>query len=135
MPALALDDDLGFWQRVEDLTIEQFVIQAGVEALDINTPSPIDRAGCPTVAGQRRNLHAVDDSALEGWIEVAHRLSIKVDDATGFERPDIVYFNDRSLMGDFNEGVSGLVVFAMTNAAKRLAQISMDRSGPRDRIV
>jgi hypothetical protein len=41
----------------------------------------------------------VDDSALEGWIEIAHRLFIKVDDATGFERPNIVYFNDGSLTG------------------------------------
>jgi hypothetical protein len=67
--------------------------------------SPTNRAGFPTVSGQRRNLHAVDDSALEGWIEVAHRLFIKVDNATRFERPDIVYFNDDSLIGDFNKGV------------------------------
>jgi hypothetical protein len=76
-------------------------------------PSPIDRAGCPTVAGQRRNLHTVDDSALEGWIEVAYRLFIKVDDATRFERPDIVYLNDGALLGDFNKGVGGPIVFAV----------------------
>jgi hypothetical protein len=33
--APALDDDLGFSQRVEDLAIEQFVAQASIEALDI----------------------------------------------------------------------------------------------------
>jgi hypothetical protein len=65
----------------------------------------------------------VDDTELEGRIEIAHRLLIKIDDTTGFERPDIVYFNDRSLIGDFNKGVCGPVVFAMADAAKRLAQI------------
>jgi hypothetical protein len=70
-------------------------------------PSPINRAGFPTVAGQQRNLYAVDESALEGWIKVAHRLFIEVDDATRFQRPDIVYFNDGSLIGDFNKGVCG----------------------------
>ena len=33
--APTLDDDLGFPQRVEDLAIEQFVPQAGIEALDV----------------------------------------------------------------------------------------------------
>src|SRR4029453_17553823 len=98
-------------------------------------PSPINRAGFPTVAGQRRNFHAVDESALEGWIKVAHRLFIEVDDATRFERPDIVYFNDGSLIGDFNKGVGGPVVFAMADATKCFAQISLDRGGPRDGIV
>jgi hypothetical protein len=32
--APALDDDLGLAQRVEDLTVEQLVAQAGVEAFD-----------------------------------------------------------------------------------------------------
>src|SRR5205823_114101 len=32
--APALDDDLGFTQRVEDLTVEQFAAQARVEAFD-----------------------------------------------------------------------------------------------------
>src|SRR5262245_13118696 len=97
--------------------------------------SPINWAGFPTVAGQQRNLHAVDESALEGWIKVAHRLFIEVDDATRFQRPDIVYFNDGSLIGDFNKGVCGPVVFAIADATKRPAQISLDRGGPRDRIV
>jgi len=35
LPAPALDDDLSFPQRVEDLAVEQFVSQTGVEALDI----------------------------------------------------------------------------------------------------
>jgi len=35
VPPLALDDDLGLRQDVEDLTIEQFVAQASVEALDV----------------------------------------------------------------------------------------------------
>jgi len=32
--APGLDDDLGFAQAVEDFAVEQFVAQAGVEALD-----------------------------------------------------------------------------------------------------
>ena len=35
MPPPALDDDLGLPQRVEDLAVEQFVPQSGVEALDV----------------------------------------------------------------------------------------------------
>src|SRR5262245_32192590 len=97
--------------------------------------SPINRAGFPTVAGQRRNLHAVDESALEGWIKVAHRLFIEVDDTTRLERPDIVYLNDGALVGDFNKSVCGPVVFAKPDPTKRLAQISLDRGGPRDGIV
>src|SRR5262245_61136774 len=97
--------------------------------------SPINRAGFPTVAGQQRNLHAVDESALEGWIKVAHRLFIEVDDATRFERPDIVYFDDGSLIIDFNKGVCGPIVVAMADATKRRTQINLDRGGPRNGIV
>lgn len=35
VPPPTLDDDLGFSQAVEDFTIEQFIPQARVEALDI----------------------------------------------------------------------------------------------------
>jgi hypothetical protein len=63
----------------------------------------------------------VDESALEGWIKVAHRLFIEVDDTTRLERPDIVYFNDGSLIGDFNKGECGPVVFAMADVTNRLA--------------
>src|SRR5450830_609092 len=97
--------------------------------------SQIDRSGCPTVTEQRRNLDTVDDPELQGWIEIAHRLFIKVDDATGFERPDIIYFNDGSLIGGFNQGVCGPIVFAIADATERLTQISLDRGGPRDRII
>lgn len=31
----SFNDDLGLFQRVEDFSVEQFVAQAGVEALDI----------------------------------------------------------------------------------------------------
>jgi hypothetical protein len=30
----ALDDDLGFAQRVEDLAVEQFIAQAGIKAFN-----------------------------------------------------------------------------------------------------
>ena len=36
VPAPALDDDLGFSQRVEDFAVEEFVTQARVEAFDIS---------------------------------------------------------------------------------------------------
>jgi hypothetical protein len=62
--------------------------------------SPNNWARFPTIAGQRRNLH---NSALKGWIEIAHHLFIEVDDATGFEQPDTVYFDDGALLGDFNK--------------------------------
>ena len=58
----------------------------------------------------------MNDSALQGWIEIAHRLFIEVDDATGFERPDIVDFDDGALLGDFNKGISGPIVFAVADA-------------------
>lgn len=77
----------------------------------------------------------MDDSAFEAWIEVAHRLSIEIDDATGFERPDIIYFNDGSLIGDLDKGVCRPVVFAMVDAAKRFAQVNLDRGSPRDGII
>ncbi len=35
MATPALDDDLCFAQRVEDLTVEQLVTQSGIEALDV----------------------------------------------------------------------------------------------------
>jgi hypothetical protein len=92
--------------------------------------SPTDRARFPIVSGQQRNLHAVDDSALEGWIEIAHRLFIKVDDATAFERPDIVYLNDGALLGDFNKRVGGPIVFAVadTGQTSRVNQSGSPRS-------
>jgi len=34
----------------------------------------------------------LDQPALEGRIEIAHRLPVKINDTTGFERPDIIYF-------------------------------------------
>ncbi len=37
--APTLDYDLGFPQRVEDLAIEQFIAQAGIEALDVTVLS------------------------------------------------------------------------------------------------
>src|SRR5436190_8188106 len=46
----ALDDDLGFTQRVEDLTVEQFVAQARVEAFD---EAVLPRAAGGDVSGLR----------------------------------------------------------------------------------
>ncbi len=40
-----------------------------------------------------------NDSPFESWIEIAHRLFIEVDNATGLEWPDIVYFDDDLLVG------------------------------------
>src|SRR5205823_8282817 len=46
----ALDDDLGFTQRVEDLTVEQFVAQARIEAFD---EAVLPRAAGGDVSGLR----------------------------------------------------------------------------------
>ena len=35
MASPALDDDLGFTERVKDLAVEQLIPEAGVEAFDI----------------------------------------------------------------------------------------------------
>jgi hypothetical protein len=41
----------------------------------------------------------MDQPTPQGRIEIAHRLSIKIDDPAGFERPDVVYFDDDLLAG------------------------------------
>ena len=55
------DDDLGLAQRVEDFTIEQFIAQARVEALDV-TVFP----GTAWHARHHRSLHKKGRSRLEG---------------------------------------------------------------------
>jgi hypothetical protein len=65
MPAPLLDDDARFLQRVEDLSVEQFVAHAGIEALDVaDQPPP-----APVKATARM------DSSARGYIHRAIRLA------------------------------------------------------------
>jgi hypothetical protein len=57
------------------------------------------------IASQRRNLDIMDQPALQGRIEIAHCLSVKVYYTTGCERPDVIYFNDDLPAGTLNEGI------------------------------
>ena len=68
------------------------------------------------IAGQWCNLDIMDQPALQGRIEITHRLSVKINDTTGFERSDIIYFNDDLLTGARNEGIPQLR--AAANPAK-----------------
>jgi hypothetical protein len=52
----------------------------------------------------------------------------------GLSGPTIVYFDDGALLGDFNKGISGPIVFTVADATKRLAQVSLNRGGPRHPI-
>ena len=61
VPPPALDDDLGFAQRVEALAVEELVAQASIEALDVavlpGTPS-LDIGG-PGTDGRDPFLHGL----------------------------------------------------------------------------
>src|SRR5215471_17018311 len=96
--------------------------------------SPLgDRSGRPMVAGQWRDLDAVDYPASKGRIEIAHRLLIEVDDTAGREWPDIIDLDNDPLTSALNESVVGPP--GMAYPAEPSAQIGLDRRGPRGRIV
>ena len=96
--------------------------------------SPLgDRSGRPTIAGQWRDLDAVDHPASKGWIEIVHRLLIEIDDAAGREWPDIIDLDNDPLASALNESVVGPP--AMAYPAEPSAQTGLDRRGPRGRIV
>ena len=63
MPPPALDHDLSFLQRVEDLTVQQFVAQAGVEALDVPVLPGTARSDVGGLSTDRGNsfLHGLRD--------------------------------------------------------------------------
>lgn len=73
VPSPALDDDLGFPKRVEDLAVKQFVSQARVEALDI---AILSGAG-----GLGQDQHGVKSRVARAWLEGkrqhSHRHSLR----------------------------------------------------------
>jgi len=85
------------------------------------------------ISGQRRNLDIMDQSALQGRIEIAHCLSVEVYYTTRCERPDVIYFNDDLPAGTLNEGIPQLP--AMANPAKFSTQINLDRGSPRRWVI
>src|SRR5215213_5066756 len=97
--------------------------------------SLFDRSSWPIIAGQWGNHDSADQSEFESWIKIAHRLFVEVDDATGFERPDIIYFNDGLLSGALNQGIRGPILPAVADTAKPLTQISLDCGCPLNRII
>jgi len=69
--------------------------------------SLFNRPGWPIVSDQWVTMTPGDESEFESWIEIAHRLFVEVDDATGFERPDIVYFDDDLLVDASTRAYAG----------------------------
>src|SRR5262249_6054156 len=70
----------------------------------LSLDAPMSDWSCnPILAGKRSDLDALDDAALHRRVEILHRLLIKVDDAPWLERPNIIYFDDRSLVCRFDE--------------------------------
>ena len=74
VPPPALDDDLGFAQRVEPLAVEELVAQASIEALDVavlpGTPSPI---GGPGTDGRDPFLHGLGRELRARNLQLPHR--------------------------------------------------------------
>src|SRR5580700_2005979 len=94
-----------------------------------------DWSGSPNFPKQRRNHDMLDKSKFQRWIEIAHRLFIEVDDATRFQRPDIVYFDDGLLLKSRNKCKRRSIVFAVVDAAKLLAQIDLNCGSPCGGII
>src|SRR5882724_2082494 len=97
--------------------------------------SLFNRPGWPIVSDQWGDHDSGDESEFESWIEIAHRLFVEVDDATGFERPDIVYFDDDLLVDALNQGIRGSILPAIADTAKPPTQIDLDCGCPLDWIV
>src|SRR5262249_60178803 len=87
----------------------------------------------PIVAGQRCYFDVLDHAESQGWIEIVHCLFTEVDNATGLERPDIIYFDDGLLVAVLDQGIAGSA--SLTNPAKLLTQSSLNRSGPSGWII
>jgi hypothetical protein len=73
------------------------------------------------IAGQWCNHDVMDQPALQGRIEIAHCSSIEIDDTTGCEQSNIIYFNDDLPTGALYQGIPQFR--AMANPAKPSTQI------------
>ncbi len=110
VPAPALDDDLGFLEAVEDLAVEQFVAQLGVEALAA--------AVFPGAAGQRvaipHGVHLRPVEALQAWTAAA-----------GITRGPL--FRSVTIKGRLGEGsITGHTVALVVNRYAAKAGLQVD---------
>jgi hypothetical protein len=69
---------------------------------------------------------------LQGWIKKAHCSFVEVNNATRLQRPNIIYFDDDFLIDTLDQRISSP---AAMDATKLFTQTSLDRSGPRRRVV
>src|SRR4051812_1319485 len=95
MPAPALDDDLRLAKSVEDLAVEQFVPQPGIEALDIAILPRAARSDVGGLGSNRRDplLDGLGDElrAVVGADEARHAAQGElVDDVEHAEPPSVV---------------------------------------------
>jgi hypothetical protein len=88
----------------------------------------LQRAGRQVVADQRRYFDVVDQSELQGRIEIAHRADVEVDDAAGPQSSDIVDLDDDAFVGALNQRIGRLIAFFPIT--ELVAQIGADRRAP-----
>src|SRR6188472_1907983 len=103
----ALDDDLRFTQRIEDLAIEEFIAQAGIEAFDeavlpgtarCNIGGPCADGSDPVLHGLGDELGSIVGTDVPGNTAQDEEVRQCVDDVDGFEpagHPD-----RKALMGE-----------------------------------
>jgi len=102
----------------------------------LSLDAPMSDWSCnPILAGKRSDLDALDDAALHRRVEILHRLLIKVDDAPWLERPNIIYFDDRSLVRRFDEREPRAIGLSWEDATKEPAQLRLNGRSPAVRAV
>jgi len=112
VPPPTLDDDLGFTQRIEDLTVKKLVAQARIEALD---EPVLPRAARGDVGGLRTNgtdpflhrfgdeLRAIVGTDMPGYAAQDEQVREHVDDIDRFEPAR--YPNGQAFMGELVDDV------------------------------
>src|SRR5918997_2467235 len=94
VPWPALDDDLRLFQRVEDLTIEKLITQAGVEALDeavlprtasFDVSGPCAHGCDPVLHGSGDELGSVVGADMGGNTAQDEEVRKDIDDVNGPE--------------------------------------------------
>ena len=108
----ALDDDLSLAQRVEDLAIEQFVAQAGIEALDeavlpwtasFDVGGPCAHGCDPVLHGFGDELGAVVGADVPGNTAQDEQVRERIDDIDGLEPAG--HTDGQALMGELVDDV------------------------------
>ena len=123
MTAPALDDDLSFPQRVEDLAIEQFVTQAGIEAFDVTVlpwAARLDVGGLGT-DGSDPFLHRLGDELwavvgadMAGYAAQDEEVGQDVDHVDGLELA--VDADRQAFMGELVDDVEHAVLASIMGA-------------------